>query len=333
MAGIADIAKAAGVSNAVVSRVINRDATLRISKETRMRVLKVIEEQDYAPNSAASSLRSTRSGLIAMVVNDVTNPVYSEILSGAQHKATSLGQAIIISETSALEDRASRLLRLIGGGGVDGLILQGDCGVPDMALARAARMNIPTVLLQNRHDAEAALLTVPDREATSLATQHLLELGHTKIACLATRKGPGFGQDRIDGWTSTLSDAGLKLDGSLLEFADTELGDARAMTRKLMQKNPGLTGLVCCDTMFAVGALEAAHELGISVPENLSIVSIHDFEMARHLRVPMTTVKMPLFEVGAHAIEILGKAASEPVDEYTIPEPPILIRRSSTQAI
>lgn len=333
MVGIADIAKAAGVSNTVVSRVMNRDATLRIAEETRKRVLKTAEDLDYAPNSAASSLRSAQSGLIAMVVHDVTNPVYSEILNGAQHKATFLGQAIVISETSALDDRASRLLRLIGGGGVDGLILQADSGVSKLAIARAEKKKIPMVLLQTELDTEATLLTLPDKAATELATRHLIELGHSKIGCLATREGLTYSQDRIAGWTSAMHAAGLKIDDSLLEFSDSIIDGGYVMAGKLLAAIPNLTGLVCCNTVSAIGALEVALQMGFSVPENLSIVSIHDMELARHLRVPLTTVKMPLFEMGASAIEILEENREKPGDRVAVPELPRLIKRSSTRAL
>ncbi len=331
MAGIADIAKAAGVSTAVVSRVINGDSTLRIAEETRKRVLRTAEELDYAPNAAASSLRSAHSGLIAMVVHDVTNPVYAEILSGAQHKATLQGQAILISEASALDDRASRLLRLIGGGGVDGLILQAAGGVSDLALARAARKKIPTVLLQTELDAEATLLTLPDIEAAELATRHLIELGHTRIGCLATREGLTFTQNRVEGWRTALDAAGLEVESLALGFADPAIDDGRLKTRELLEANPDLTGLVCCNAVSAIGALEAAYQLEIDVPDQLSIVAIHDIEMARHLRVPLTTVKMPLFEMGVRAIEMFAKRRNNSAGRVAIAQEPILVERSSTR--
>ena len=333
MAGISDIAKAAGVSNAVVSRVMNRDSTLRIADETRIRVLKTAEELDYAPNSAASSLRSAQSGLIAMVVHDVTNPIYSEILRGAQHKATSLGQAILISEASALDDRASKLPLLIGGGGVDGLILQSDGGISDLVLARAAKKNVPTILLQAELDSEATFNSFPDKEAAEIATRHLIELGHSKIGCLATHKGLTFTQDRIAGWTSTMLEASLSIDDSRLEFADPVIYEGREMTKRLLLANPDLTGLVCCNTISAIGALEAALQIGLDVPESLSIVSIHEIELAHHIRVPLTTVKMPLFEMGSCAIEVLGRNQNNSIRRVKVTERPKLIKRSSTSAL
>ncbi|MEM7464866.1 MAG: LacI family DNA-binding transcriptional regulator [Pseudomonadota bacterium] len=333
MAGIADIAKAAGVSTAVVSRVINGDSTLRIAEETRKRVLRIAEEHDYAPNSAASSLRSSHSGLIAMVVHDVTNPVYAEILSGAQHQATLQGQAILISEASALDNQASRLLRLIGGRGVDGLILQSVGQLSDTALARAARKKIPTVLLQTELDADATLLTLPDIEAAELATQHLIDLGHARIGCLATREGLTFTQNRVEGWQTALHAAGLEVENSALEFADPAIDDGRMMARKILEANPDLTGLVCCNAVSAIGALEAASQMQIDVPNQLSIVAIHDIEMARHLRIPLTTVKMPLFEMGVRAIEMLSGSQSVSAGRVAITEQPVLVERSSTRVL
>ncbi|MGI9400495.1 MAG: LacI family DNA-binding transcriptional regulator [Rhizobiaceae bacterium] len=332
MARIADIAKAAGVSTAVVSRVINQDKTLRISEETRTRVLKTIEEFDYTPNSAASSLRSSKSGLIALVVDDVTNPITTEILRGAQDRATSFGQAILIGEVSALDDRFSRIQRFIGGNGVDGLIIH-TSSISDQVVEQTAKKDFPTVLLQAESKAEVVSLSLPDREATELATRHLLELGHVRIACLAAVRARAHTQRRIDGWASTMKSAGFGIDEGLLEISDQSIDDGRRMTRKLLSAQPAITGLVCCNLVSAIGALEAALQMDIKVPEDLSIISIHDIELARHLRVPLTTVKMPLFDLGVHAMEIIQEEPGTSSAHMIVHEQPELILRSSTRAL
>jgi len=132
------IAREAGVSSAVVSRVINRDPSLRVSKDTRERVLKAVEKLDYSPNIAAQALRSSRTGLIGILLNDVTNPVYAEIMRGAQATAVKNGKALLVFDSAMGEASAARLAEMIGGGALDALIIQAAGEVSDSVLARAA---------------------------------------------------------------------------------------------------------------------------------------------------------------------------------------------------
>lgn len=330
---ISDIAKAAGVSPAVVSRVVNRDKTLRIGKETRERVQRAIEELDYAPNAAARSLRSASSGLVAIVVHDVTNPVYGEILRGAQQTAGDLGKAIIVSDGSHLDDRASRLLELIGGNGLDGLILQAGGVNSDLVLARAGRQSVPTVLLQAALDTNAHLVCLPDEKATQIATNYLLSLGHTRIGCLATGKGMTFTHHREAGWRGALRRAGQSVDARSIVYGQPSIEAGKNSVGHLLDANPELTALVCFNVVAAIGALQAAQAHGLRVPEDLSIVAIHEIELADHLSVPLTTVAMPLFEMGAKAVELVSEKTAVTGGITTIDtRDPELIIRSSTGA-
>ena len=129
----------AGVSPAVVSRIVNNDETLRVSAETRARVLKVIEETDYSPNIAARTLKAAKTGIIALVVHDLTSSVYSEIIAGAYAAAHAFGKTVLVGEAGALARGQSHLGAWISGGGVDAVILQGAGTDTDRTLARAAR--------------------------------------------------------------------------------------------------------------------------------------------------------------------------------------------------
>lgn len=328
---ISDIAKAAGVSPAVVSRVVNQDKTLRIAQETRARVQKAIDELDYAPNAAARSLRSASTGLIAMVVHDVTNPVYGEILRGAQQTAGALGKAIIVSDGSHLDDRASRLLALIGGNGVDGLILQAGGMNSDLVLARAGRQSVPTVLLQAALDTNAHLVCLPDARATQIATDYLLSLGHRRIGCLATGEGLTFTRNREAGWRDAMRQANQPVDENSIAYGQPSIEDGRASATGLIDTNPQLTALLCFNVVAAIGALQAAREKGLRVPDDLSIVAVHDIELADHLSVPLTTVAMPLFEMGARAVELVSDKTTG-IDGTSIidtSDPELVIRASA----
>lgn len=331
MTTLKDIARAAKVSPAVVSRVINKDLTLRISKETRRRVEELLETFDYAPNSAARSLRRAQSGLIAVVVHDVTNLVYSEIIRGLQSGANAGGKALILSDASNLGDRTSRISEMIGGGGVDGLILQGAGEAPDLMIARAVRNELPIVLLQAHLGIEARLLKLPDEEGAVLATDHLVGLGHRNLACIATAPGLTFTEARIAGWRNVLETAGLADVADRFCYSLPTVTDGLAAARTILDEFPDTTGLVCFNAMIAIGAIKAAEERGLSIPEDLSIIGLHDIKLAEFLKVPLTSVAMPLFEMGQQAVGLLMDTSLPPSMETTVEHPaPRLIIRGST---
>ena len=327
MTTIADIAKKAGVSTAVVSRVINADASLRISDDTRKRVLATIKEMDYQPNLAARSLRSAKSGMIALAVHDLTNPVYAEIMRGAHDAAAKSRNAMLLFDASSSMESTARLVEMIGGGGLDGLIIQAAGGISDTVLARAARQKVPTVLLQAAMDIDAHLISLPDKEATQIATKYLIDLGHKEIGCVSTREGMSFTDARIEGWRSEMQTAGYNHDDRLIAYGSSEIEGGIAATNQLLDTAPELTGVVCFNVMAAIGALQVIEERGLHVPEDISVITLHEIPMAAHLKVPLTTIAMPLFEMGQRAVELVvamheydtGTSSIDDVAPYVIP--------------
>jgi len=331
VATLSVIAREAGVSSAVVSRVINEDPSLRVSKATRERVLKVIEKLDYSPNIAARALRSSRTGLIGILLNDVTNPVYAEIMHGAQAMAVKNGKALLVFDSAMGEASAARLAEMIGGGALDALIIQAAGEVSDSVLARAAGREIPTVLLQTGLDIDAHLVCLPDEEAARIATQHLVDLGHAGIGCIATARGMQFTDRRVAGWRTALRSAGISPPGTGIVFAGSGIGEGSAAVAPLLARMPDLSAIVCFNILAAIGALRGLKSLGRRVPEDVSIVAIHDLPFAGLLAAPLTTVAMPLREMGAAAVDMVCRAEFEK-SETVVGDPPRLIPRQSTAA-
>ncbi len=327
MATLAEIARRAGVSPAVVSRVINKDKSLRVSDATRERVEAAVRDMHYSPNVAAQSLRSAKSGTLAVVVHDISNPVYGEILRGAQEEARLQSKAILLGDAAAGASNNDRLAQMIGGGGVDGLILQGAGVAADDLLGRAARQKVPIVLLQADMDIEASLIQLPNKDAALLAMQHLKQLGHQKIGCLATGAHLTFTQGRIEGWREAM---GFDARDDLIEYADPLVSDGESATRVLLERNPDVTALFCMNVVSAIGALRAAKEMGKNVPDDLSIIAIHDVKFAQDLSVPLTVIHMPLEEMGRLAVRTVCDENQIP-DKTLEPEgAPRLILRQST---
>lgn len=332
MTTLSDIAKIAGVSSAVVSRIVNNDKTLRVSEDTRQRVLKAIDELDYTPNIAARTLRSAKSGLIAMVVHDVTNPVYAEIMRGAQTAAGDNDRALLLFDASASEQSASRLVDIIGGSGIDGMIIQSAGGVPERVLARTARQKVPTVLLQADLDADAHLICLPDQRAVEIATEHLIALGHSNIGCLSTARDMTFSLRRLEGWKNAMATAGIDYERQLVVYGSSDMDSGRTRCAELLDNNPDLTAVVCFNVMAAIGAMREIWSRGLDIPGDISVVAIHDVSFAEFLRTPLTSVAMPLFELGKRAVEI-AIDGTRPKGTSTIDKAePQLIVRASTAA-
>lgn len=330
MVTMAEIAKKAGVSPAVVSRVINNDKSLRIGKETRKRVEAVIRELNYAPNVVAQSLASSRSGLIAVIVHDMANPVYGEILRGAQAEANRQNKAIILGDASAGMGSNTRLARMIGGGGVEGLILQAAGEFSDEILASAVRQELPVVLLQAGMDINAHLVQLPDREAAIMATRHLREIGHRRIGCLATQEGLTFTNQRLEGWRQEMGD---EAQNELVLHTEPNSDAGAAGALELLERCPDITAMVCFNVVSAVGAMRAIRSKGLKVPENLSIIAIHDVKFAQDLWSPLSVVAMPLWQMGQLAVETVCSPPTTSRSQIEVRSKPELVLRESTRPV
>ena len=304
MATMATIARAAGVSPSVVSRIVNSDESLRVSKATRKRVEELIRELDYAPHAAARSLRSSKTGNLALVMHDLDSPVNAEIISGAQRAAARKGMAIILGEASRSGD-CSLVEDLIGGGGVDGLILQGANTQMDRALSRAARRRIPTVHLQSSYAEDSPLIVIENEAAARIATEHLIRLGHRRIGFLHVDSHLPFSQEREDGWKIALSDAGIQPELSWQGTGGWDFFDGAAGIEKLLASAHGLTAVVSSNVISAIGALSKICDMGMRVPQDFSLVAVHDSKIAKYTRPAITTVRTPLERLAEVAVDVI----------------------------
>ncbi|MEM7047921.1 MAG: LacI family DNA-binding transcriptional regulator [Pseudomonadota bacterium] len=325
-----DIAKAARVSPAVVSRIINQDASLRITAQTRRRVERVIKAMDYAPNTCAQSLRRARTGILALVVHDMTNPVYAEILAGAQDAAASQGKALLLGEAKDLNNGQSRIESLIGGGGADGLILQGAGTALDRALARAARRLMPTVLLQSGHARDTILMRMKDHQAGALACRALLKLGHRRIGFLGVSPSLSFSDDRQKGWHEALTKAGESPTPLMTGIGGNTCAQGADGMKRLFMTQPDLTAVVVANVMAGIGALSYLHDQDIQAGRDFSVIAVHDSNLAAYVRPALSVVRMPLRALGRGAVDAVCGHDFHANTTITIPDAPTVIARAST---
>jgi LacI family transcriptional regulator len=318
-----DVAAAAGVDASVVSRVLSGDSRLSVRPETRERVLEAASRLDYRPNAAARTLKTARTMAIGMIVPDLANVNYATIAQGAEEAASTSGYALLVAHGSA-SDRLPDLH-----GRIDGLLI----GMATSETPRHGEFGggVPALLVNRREPCGVASVTVDDEAGGALATQHLLSLGHRRVAHIAGPQNADTARRRLRGYTSALQAAGLDPRSEwIAETAFDEAGGHVAATR-LLRLEPRPTALFVANVRAAIGALAAARRLGLRVPEDVSIVGFHDAPFTAYLDPALTTVRMPLAEMGRQAVDsLLALLGGQPVADVMVASPAELVVRASS---
>ncbi len=334
---ITDVAQAAAVTPAVVSRVLNGDPTLKVRAATRERVLAAALELDYTPSHAARALRRSRSNALGLAVHDMANPVYGEIIAGAQKAATDAGYVLLLADIEALARGDEAFRGVLHGGAIDGLLLQRAGTAADQKIVRAAKARVPTVLLNDRSTTLPSV-ALDDAAGTDLATQHLIELGHTRIGHLSVG-GTSRSSARVRGWRAALTRAGLAADPDWLVDGGHTVSLGHDGMAAMLAGVPAAhrpTAFVVGNVLAAIGALTAVRAASLSVPDDLSLVALHHVVLAEHVTPPLTTVAMPLRELGSAAVTLLLQRLNADADGEQArglvvrdPAPRLVVRGSS----
>jgi LacI family transcriptional regulator len=301
LATIAQVARHAGVGVATVSRVLNGSPAVR--EQTRQRVLDAIAELGYAPNPAARALSTGRTLSVGVVAPFFTRPSVMERLRGISHVLAGAGYRMVLFDVER-PGQDSESFRTLPGG-LDGLLSISLCPL-DADLDRFTAAGMPVVLVDYPHERLPAVHT-DDVAGGRLATEHLLELGHERIAFLGDieHNYHGFTSSamRRVGYEQALAAAGLEVDPELVRRAAHGREPAAVLTRELLDLADPPTAIFAASDTQAMGVLEAADALGVGVPDDLSVVGYDDIEIARY--TGLTTIAQPLEESGAIGAHLL----------------------------
>ncbi len=332
MATLAEIAERAGVSVSVASRVLNCDPNLRTRPETRDRVVLAAKELNYTANYAGRALRLSRSKAIALIVPDVSTPLFADLLAGATDAASGEDHTLLVGRSERVVADGDLLRRLIGEGRVDGFVLQRSDDLSDQALESLVANDARIVLVASRTAHRKGSVVLDDVAGGRLATEHLLGLGHRRIALIGGVDRSDIARRREQGYTEALHCAGLRKRDAWIRRLGYSPDASAAAAASLLEASPPPTGIVVANVNGAIGALTAIRQAGAEIPEDVSVVAIHDQWMAAHTWPPLTTVKMPFYEVGFEAVRLLlGRLSGEPAKDIVVSDPPPqLIVRAST---
>jgi LacI family transcriptional regulator len=329
MVTIRDVAKAAGVSLTSVSHVINH--TRVVSEDIQERVRKAIEETGYRANVLARSLRRGQTHTLGLVLPDSSNPFFAETGREIEQAAFQAGYSVILCNTENDVAKERLYVNVLVGKQVDGLIFVATGDESD-SLTSLLGMGIPVVAV-DRDLPHGMLDTVlsDNRGGARSAVQHLLDLGHVRIGCIAGPRDLATSVERLEGYRQALDEAGLRRNEFLERTGDFRAKSGLACARELLALPARPTAIFACNDLMAMGVLRAAAELDLRVPEDLAVVGFDDIELASYTMPSLTTVAQPKAEIGRTAVALLLDridVKDRPARRQMLPTS-LLIRKSS----
>ena len=324
-----DVALQVGVSVQTISAVINDKPG--ITTETRDRVLEAIEQLGYRPFSIARSLRTRRTHTIALIVPDIANPSFSTIASAAEDVAHASGYTLVNYNTHESPEREANYIRTAAERWVDGVLFV-SAHDQIQGLESLQRAGIPCVAIdRNPESYSGPSVTLDNIKAGELATTHLIDLGHR---CLAHISGPqrlGLARDRLTGFNRALESHGLP-EGLVINSAGWTCEDGFSAFKTLLAAKTCPTGVFAASDRIAIGAMHAASQAGLRIPEDLSIVGLDDVELAAYQNPPLTTVQQSFTELATTAMQLLLALLNgeQPQNTQLVLEPHLVVRKSTT---
>jgi LacI family transcriptional regulator len=305
-ATIRDIASAAGVSIATVSRVLNGRPD--VSPETREAVLHVVREQGFSTNRSARALSAGRTGLVGTTLPIIHLEYFGRMLSGASEALYEQDMRMVLCPTLHEHDREATLLDRLMQGTTDGAILLLTTE-SSAELTALHDQGYPFVVIDPRKPLDEGIPTVSAAHGAGAkaATDHLLALGHRRIAAITGPHGWVATVDRLDGYQAALAGAGVLPAAELVAKGNFTTESGYAATSALLRLPDPPTAIFAFNDEMAVGAMQAARERGLRVPEDLSIVGFDDLEKAEVVVPALTTVRQPLAEMGRMAVSLLTR--------------------------
>ena len=329
---ITDVAKQAGVSKSTVSHVLNQ--TRFVEEETRRKVSATIEELGYRPSNIARSLVSKRTKTVGLLISDVGNPFYPDVIRGVEEVALSHGYSIFLCNTNYDPVRGMEFIRSLIEKSVDGILFMSSSMSMEM-VEEAIQNQIQAVILDwgvPQVEELTGTIRINFTEGIRQAIQHLVELGHTQIAHVSGPLDLWTAQARRDIFLVSLRENGVNPDQALIIEGNLRIEGGRRAFEQLIHASPRPTAVFAANDLTALGIVWAARNYGLNLPEQLSIIGLDNIELASEVHPTLTTVALPRNEMGKMAMKLLLDLIENPevVDGHKLEVATQLIIRQST---
>ncbi len=308
-ATISDVAARAGVSVATVSRVLN--GNYPVAEHTRDRVSQAVRDLGYVANAHARALIKSTSGTVGVILHDISDPYFAEIVKGIQEVADESGRLVLICSSQRDPDREIAYIEMLRGQRVDGVIITSGYVEDDdfvTALheqARGLRLQGSILVLCGHYPVRSPAV-VPDNAGGAFGvTAHLLQLGHRRIAHLSGPPRFSTTEDRQRGYEGALASYGIPADPGLVVGGDFSRDGAYASCARLVDSGIDFSAIFAANDIMAIGALAALRDRGLRVPDDVSVVGFDDLPISRDLSPPLTTVAVPMADIGRRAMGLI----------------------------
>lgn len=331
MATMKDIARLAGVSTSTVSHVINKSRF--VSEDIAERVNKAAQDLNYAPSALARSLKMNRTRTIGMLVTTSTNPFFGEVVKGVERSCYHKGYNLILCNTEGDNERMKASINTLLQKRVDGLLLMCSTLEGERIEVFDRYPDIPVVVM----DWGPMLFASDKIQDNSLsggyiATNYLIECGHKEIGCITGPLIRHQAQMRYEGYKRAVLEAGLEINPKWIVESDFECEGGYEALNRMLEKGPLPSSIFVSNDMMAMGVLNAAHEKGIRIPEDVSIMGYDDIHIARFMSPALTTVHQPKYRLGKVAVEtLLKKLEKETLEPQVVQLDPTLVVRKSVK--
>jgi len=326
---INDIAKISGVSKATVSRVVN--GTKPVSDEVRRKVMQAIDETGYKPSSLARSLMTKETKLIGVVIPDVSNPIFSQLVKGMEEVSSEQGYNILLCNSYLNHDKEMEYLEILSDKEVDGIVFLttketkahsdffNEYKKPVVTVDRSFKnIDIPSV-------------SIDDFEASQKAVNYLINLGHKNIGMVrASLDDRAHGLHRFEGYKVALENAGLCIREENVVEGDFSVQSGYDAVSKILSNNTPPTAIFFANDTMAVGGIRCITDSGLRVPDDISVIGFDDIPISEMFIPSLSTIKQPTMTVGRSAMEKLLKLIkNEPIEMHTLFETQLIQRNSS----
>jgi LacI family transcriptional regulator len=331
-ATLAEVADAAGVHPSTASRALNTHTQNKVSGATVARVQNAARRLGYQPNSLARGLRTSRTFTVGMLVPDLTNPLFPPIVRGIEDRLSTSGWTLVLANTDNDDDKERRVLGSMSARRVDGLILATARRVYPL-LDEIKASGLPSVLVNRTTDDSTVPAVLGDDHAgIGQAVRHLVKLGHTKIAHVGGTQAVSTGVARYDSFLSWMREEGLEPDPRLVVFAEWFREDRGAEAfEELFARGVDFTAVVCGNDLIALGGYDVFRERQLRCPEDVSIVGYNDTPFNDKFSPPLTSVRIPHYQIGHRVADLLLQVIED--SDYELADlrlKPQLIVRGST---